>query len=225
MPFPDAVRVACEGDSITFGHKVKDRETQCYPGRLQYLLGPEYHVKNYGINGATLITKGDYPYMYSTEFKEALAFEPEIVVLMLGTNDVKPWNWKKTDAFVEDGVALIERHTMAQRAFVCLPPPVFPEAFGVNGAAIESEIIPLLHEVAAETKSTVIDLHGPFVDKADWFPDKLHPSADACEEMAKIIANAIRSTPIVRDAVIETDTVPSEDIESTPDRQIDLTAA
>ncbi|MEM0897931.1 MAG: GDSL-type esterase/lipase family protein [Verrucomicrobiota bacterium] len=224
-PYPDAIRVACEGDSITFGHKVKDRVLNCYPGRLQSILGREYHIKNYGINGATLITRGDYPYMYSKEFEEALAFEPRIVVLMLGTNDVKPWNLKKTDDFVEDGVALIERHTMAEKTFVCFPTPVFPEAFGVNGAALESGIIPLLEEVAQETRSTVVDLHTPFLDRAELFPDKLHPSREACEEMAKIVADAILSAPVERDAVLESDAAPSENIKRTPDREIDVTSA
>lgn len=186
------VRVACEGDSITFGHKVKNRGVNCYPGQLQRLLGRRYAVRNFGVNGATVIAQGDYPYVTSNEFREAVGFDPHIVVLMLGTNDTKEWNWKKNGSFVMDGKALLDRHAPAAKCFLCLPPPAFPENYGIRGDRIQGEVVPRLREIAALAGADLIDLHTPFLGRAEWFPDKVHPTENACAEMAGIVASAIR---------------------------------
>ena len=57
------VRVACIGDSITYGAAIEDRDNQSYPAQLQRLLGDGYDVRNFGRNARTLSSKGDYPYM------------------------------------------------------------------------------------------------------------------------------------------------------------------
>ena len=58
----EPLKVACVGDSITFGAGIKERETQCYPVQLGQLLGDEFEVRNFGVNGATLLKQGDLPY-------------------------------------------------------------------------------------------------------------------------------------------------------------------
>lgn len=55
-------RIACVGDSITCGAAIRDRAKNCYPKVLGGLLGGKYSVRNYGVNGATLLRKGDKPY-------------------------------------------------------------------------------------------------------------------------------------------------------------------
>ena len=48
---PGTVKVACIGDSITFGALLRDRESNCYPAQLEKLLGEGYSVRNFGVNG------------------------------------------------------------------------------------------------------------------------------------------------------------------------------
>lgn len=67
------IKVACVGNSVTFGYKLPDRKTQAYPVRLQQMLGNGYDVRNFGHSGATLLNKGHNPYMKLPEFKDALA--------------------------------------------------------------------------------------------------------------------------------------------------------
>ncbi len=43
----EPTRVACVGDSITFGAAIKDRENRNYPVQLGVLLGDGYDVRNY----------------------------------------------------------------------------------------------------------------------------------------------------------------------------------
>ena len=86
--------VSCVGDSITFGAAIKDRGKNSYPSQLQELLGDDYKVNNFGVNGATLLKRGDKPYWKLEAYKKALGSNPDIVIIKLGTNDTKPHNWK-----------------------------------------------------------------------------------------------------------------------------------
>ena len=81
------IRVACVGNSVTFGYGLDNRETHCYPYVLQQLLGKPYEVRNFGHSGTTLLSKGHRPYIQQPEYQEALAFKPDFVVIHLGLND------------------------------------------------------------------------------------------------------------------------------------------
>ena len=79
-------KVACIGNSITYGTLVDDRESDSYPAQLGQMLGNKYTVDNFGRPGATLLFSGHNPYVNSPEFKAALAFNPDIVIAHLGIN-------------------------------------------------------------------------------------------------------------------------------------------
>ena len=98
----EPVKIACVGDSITFGAAIQDRENRNYPLQLGKLLGDGYAVRNFGVNGATLLKQGDLPYWTRPQFKMATEFQPNIVIIKLGTNDSKPQNWKYADQYGTD---------------------------------------------------------------------------------------------------------------------------
>ena len=79
---PNTIHVACVGDSITNGTE--------YPSDLWMKLGANYTVGNFGVGGATVSLDSDKPYMNQTDFQSAKQFLPNIVVIMLGTNDAIP---------------------------------------------------------------------------------------------------------------------------------------
>ena len=87
------LKVACIGNSVTYGYGLPNRDSTNYPARLQHLLGPGYAVKNFGVSGSTLLKKGHRPYYKTAAFGEALAFAPDIAVIHLGLNDTDPRNW------------------------------------------------------------------------------------------------------------------------------------
>src|SRR6266567_8819016 len=66
--YQGTIRVACVGDSITFGAEVENRETNCYPVVLSKLLGHRFEVRNFGVSGATVLKKGDLSYWSLKEF-------------------------------------------------------------------------------------------------------------------------------------------------------------
>lgn len=107
--YADKIKVACIGNSVTYGHLLPYREDNAYPARLQNLLGDNYMVGNFGKSGATLLNRGHRPYMEQDEFKEAMAFEADIAVIHLGLNDTDPRNWPNySDDFEKDYYTLID---------------------------------------------------------------------------------------------------------------------
>ena len=96
------IRVACVGNSITYGAFIPDRDKWSYPAQLQAYLGDEYEVRNFGVNGATLLHQGDNPYIKTNEYKQSQDFQPDIVLIKLGTNDSKSQNWQYKDEFLKD---------------------------------------------------------------------------------------------------------------------------
>ena len=147
VPWPDAlptpasatVRVACLGDSITFGAGVNPREEQSYPAQLSRRLGAGFAVRNFGAGSATLLAAGDKPYRKQSQFQAALAFAPDIVLVMLGANDTcgaPRGNWEKSAAFVADARELLRTlHQPGRRVIVGLPTPMLSTAPGVEDRA------------------------------------------------------------------------------------------
>lgn len=200
------IRVACVGDSITFGSGLKNRQQDSYPAVLGRWLGAGWDVRNFGVSGATLLKKGDRPYDRQKAHAEALAFAPDIVVIMLGTNDSKHRgdgsldsnralnNWQYKADFVPDYEALIAGFRKANpqaKIYVCLPTPCFPGRWGINNGTIHDEIIPLVRQVAADTRAGVIDLNSALAGKKDLFPDTVHPNPAGARLMAAAVYHTL----------------------------------
>lgn len=105
----EKTRVACVGNSITYGMTLADPATESYPAQLQQMLGDGYEVGNFGKSGATLLRHGHRPYIAQEEWAKAKAFKGDIAVIHLGVNDTDPRNWPYyRDEFVSDYLALID---------------------------------------------------------------------------------------------------------------------
>lgn len=60
--YSSPVKVACIGNSITFGSGIADRPRDSYPAQLGRMLGDHWIVRNFGVGGRTMLKKGDFPY-------------------------------------------------------------------------------------------------------------------------------------------------------------------
>jgi lysophospholipase L1-like esterase len=180
------IRVACVGDSITAG--VGAAQGQSYPAQLGALLGDRWEVRNFGVSGSTLLNRGDKPYQKEKAFQAALQSQPQVVIIKLGTNDTKPQNWKFKDQFAADYQDLVRQFAALPskpRIFVCHPVPVPGKGnFGINEPALQ-EAIPMIDQVAQETKSGVIDMYGALRDQPDLLPDRVHPNTAGATRMAE----------------------------------------
>jgi len=185
------IKVACVGDSITFGAGIQDRDNNSYPAQLGKLLGESWDVRNFGVNGHTLLKKGDHPYVNSGQYKAALAFQPDVVIIKLGTNDSKPQNWRQKNAFISDYLRMIDSFRKLESqpvVWICKAVPVFPEQWGIKDSVVREDINPRVEYIARKAGAPVIDLYTPLTGDAALFPDKVHPNAAGAAKMAQIIA-------------------------------------
>jgi len=196
--YRETIRVACIGDSITYGASIKNRERDCYPAQLGRMLGEKWRVHNFGVSGATLLKNGDLPYWNQQAFKDALAYNPNVVIIKLGTNDTKPQNWKYKDQFVTDYADMIDRFAELPgkpRIWICQPVPAYGERWGISEKRIKNEVIPLINQIARSKHVPVIDLYGPLSGKPELFPDRIHSNAEGAHGIAAEIYAALNGRP------------------------------
>lgn len=161
------VKVACVGNSVTWGMTIPDREENCYPAQLQRMLGSGYEVRNFGHSGATLLRHGHRPYVEQKEYQEALDFKADLVVIHLGLNDTDPRNWPEhSEEFNADYIRLIDsffRVNPKAKIWICLMTPIFDRHPRFESstrdwyAAIQRHI----RQIASTGKTSLIDLHTP----------------------------------------------------------------
>lgn len=191
------VRVACIGDSVTYGMRLEDRERDAYPAQLGRMLGAGYEVANFGQNGATLLRKGHRPYMEQEAFRAALQWPADILVIHLGLNDTDPRNWPDhRDAFVADYLALIDTlKTVSPRArvLIALMSPIFDRhpRFQSGTKEWHSEIQAAIRTVADVSGAQLIDFHAPLYRFPQHLPDALHPDAFGASLLAGTVCRAI----------------------------------
>lgn len=190
------VKVACVGDSITAGYALQNPGVESYPAQLQSLLGNGYSVGNFGLSGATVQKRSDFSYWNTAPYRASLQFKPNIVVIMLGTNDSKPWNWNAAK-FNADYRALIAKYqglTTNPKVYICLIPPVYtPNPFGntFDPVFIQNTVLPAIQVVAANAGVTLIDNNTPLVSHPELFSDGVHPTPQG----AGVIASTVAATP------------------------------
>jgi len=123
--------VACVGDSITYGSGIANRTVDNYPAHLQRMLRQydlAWEVQNFGVSGATLLSKGDLPYIRQAAFGNAQACNPDIVIIKLGTNDSKPQNWQYKADLIPDYENMIDAFQALPsrpQVWICKPVPAF----------------------------------------------------------------------------------------------------
>lgn len=196
----DKVKVACVGNSVTFGYGLENRDRDAYPVRLQQMLGDQYEVGNFGKSGATLLRKGHRPYNEQQEYKAAVEFGAEIAVIHLGLNDTDPRNWPNhRDEFEADYQQLIDDLNAAapgghlKKLVVCCMTPIFHghHRFKSGTRDWHGEIQEAIARVALRNGIEVLDINSPLHCRPDLFPDNLHPNADGARILAETIYGGV----------------------------------
>lgn len=195
-PREQALRVACIGNSITDGMGIDMSEVYGYPAVLQRLLGKNYNVKNFGVSARTLMNKGDLPYMKEQAWADAQAFLPNIVVIKLGTNDSKDYNWKHGadyGADLQKMVDTLRALPSKPQIYVCSPIPA-ARIWGISDSVIVNGEIPAIKRVVKKNKLAYIDLHTEFKPTEGLMQrDGIHPTDKGAAQLAKIIAAHIHT--------------------------------
>ena len=191
------IRVACIGNSVTYGYGHKNPAATSYPTRLGEMLGEGYEVRNFGHSGATLLNHGHRPYTQQQAYRNAVAFAPDKAIIHLGLNDTDPRNWPNyRDEFIPDYLALIDTLRKANpnvEVWVCRMTPIFHghRRFKSGTRDWHAQIQLAIEEVARLADVHLIDLHEPLYHRPDLFADALHPDAEGAQILAETVYSAM----------------------------------
>ena len=182
------IRVACVGDSITGGTD--------YPMDLTRRLGSGYTVSNFGVGGTTVSLDSGGAYMELNAFQNALEFQPNIVIIMLGTNDANPVLYPNLNkvSFVEGYVQLVAEFqalSPTPKIYLVKPPPVFSDETGTNAQYFRDTVIAGIEQAAARTNLPVIDVYSALAKHPDFFLDGVHPDSEGAQLIANEVYEAI----------------------------------
>uniref|UniRef100_A0A7S0BBQ9 SGNH hydrolase-type esterase domain-containing protein n=1 Tax=Pyrodinium bahamense TaxID=73915 RepID=A0A7S0BBQ9_9DINO len=217
------IKVACVGASITQGLLASPGRD--YPSQLQALLGPGFRVANFGHTDTTALRQGQTfdavqalvrhgqgfrtaCYQNTRDFQDALAFQPDVVVIQFGANDSKDYNWQPhSGEFVRDYSHLVGAFTKLSshpKVYLMLPPPLYKQGVYSMNATVVNEAIPsLIQEVAiANGLPPPVDVFGTFKEhcppslsmSCDWISlDGCHPNDVGYWHIAETVGAAIKA--------------------------------
>lgn len=184
------IKIACIGNSITYGVGTRNPAKDSYPAVLGQMLGDGYEVRNFGVSARTMLMKGDNPYMKEERYRQALDYNPDIVTIKLGTNDTKPQNWRYKSDFKKDMETMIRTlRTLPSKPeiYLCYPIPAYAVQWGINDSIIVHGVMPVINRLAAKYGLKVIDLHTPLTGMKECFADNVHPNEKAAVRIAQAI--------------------------------------
>ncbi len=199
------IKIACIGNSIT--------EAGGYINYISEHLGNTFEVGNFGHSGRTLLKNGDFPYWNSPKLTELLNWNPDVITIMLGTNDSKGHNWDPhSNEFSADYQALIDRLNTLEstpQIILILPPHAGEESFDISGTVIRNEQIPLIVTIAELNELAVVDFNTPTLDKLHLMPDEVHPNDEGHEFLGKILYDGLVEYVIIPSLVDTTSSLSS----------------
>lgn len=211
------IKIACLGNSITFGATVAHPEIQSYPAVLCTLLKensyPDYEVKNFGIGGATILRYGK-PNLWH-ELDSVKNYVPDIVVIKAGTNETVSgprYNWEHVADFERDyGEFLNEVRKINPKCeiIICSPLDFSLKTKNLSADRLENlklrrpriwEIRKRVRRIARIHHTYFLDLTEPFKGKPDLITtgDGVHPNVEGYRYLASLVFNYMRTHKLLK---------------------------
>lgn len=198
-PQPGQIRIACVGDSITYGLGAKELPEGSYPARLAKLLGRDYHVANFGAVAFAVQADADYPYLSHDHFRHSLDYGADIVIFMLGSNDAKAINWRGSDVFEAEYRSLLAEYEALEGSpaiYLCTPCASFLPAEQVGyhdiDSALVTQVAEVVRKVAAEKALPLIDIHALTAENPQWYIfDHIHLNDEGYAALAREVYKTI----------------------------------
>ena len=187
-------RIACIGDSITYGFGFERPEEEAYPALLQSLLGDDYEVLSYSGNGYALTDAG-INFFETEEYYWSLQANADIYVIMLGSNDsyMQPWDPVLFKDALEKLLSAYEKTSPNCRFLFAAPPHDFAmETFIEEADEIYEEIVQIFKDTAEARGAAYLDLFAATEDKQDLYQgDLVHPNAEGQALIAELLKETI----------------------------------
>jgi lysophospholipase L1-like esterase len=186
---PEKIRVACVGDSLT--------HFSSYQYYLWMKLGTDdYSVRNFDCDSTTITLDTSTSYMKTEEFQNAMDFQPNIVVIMLGTNDAKSNLKQNNTTLTSDYIELIKAFQelpSEPEVWIVLPPPINSNQTSVIDAEYFSQtVIPCIRQAANQTGLKTINVYSALLKYPKFFQeDGIHLTVNGAEIIAQVVARAL----------------------------------
>ena len=202
-PKENQIRVACIGDSTTYGTVIPNVFHNCYPAQLGRILGEKYHVSNFGFNGKTALDVNKNSFRKTNQYPLSMSYQPNIVIIMLGTNDTKPQNWVSQEKYKEDYRSLIQSYLDSDskpRIILCTPNSAYSVKgrtggiynYGINEACLQKEC-EAVKELVEEMQLDFIDMYNVTAGHPEWYKfDGVHPNKDGAKAVAAAVYEKIK---------------------------------
>lgn len=198
----DQIKVACVGDSITYGFGISGWTKNNYPAQLQNMLGDGYHVENFGHSGRTLSSKTKVAYTESKQYKLSIEYDADIIVFMLGSNDSKPKNWSDYDTFISEYKSILDSYKENNpdvRIILCTPARAFFSGGRTEGKTnfdiqpnIVEQIGMRIRTFALLNEYECIDIYDITAGHEEWFKkDNVHPNVEGACAIASAVYKKI----------------------------------
>ncbi len=210
------LRIACIGNSITFGARLDKPDLESYPAVLSEMLKSNdyqnYRIKNFGIGGATLLRFGTpnlWPLIDSLQ-----NFKPDIVIIKAGTNETvgsPRLNWENINNFEKDYsdyISLIRKVNPNCRIVICSPLDMVIQTEGLSPERITDlsgrrpriwELRKRIKKIANTENTYFLELTRPFKGKANLMTNKdgVHPNKDGYQYLASLVFDYMVKRKIV----------------------------
>src|ERR1035437_5042108 len=198
--FAQKKKVSCVGNSITYGYGLTNPSTQSYPSQLQVLLGASsWTVGNFGDSGRTMLKSGGYSYWDSSSYASALASSPNYIMLELGTNDAKTYNWNgHGNDFVsnyKEMIQIFQNLSSKPDVWIGLIPPGQNISWAIPLTIVKDSVNKRIKQIALESGVGLIDIFDALGgNNTKWYSstyfqtDSIHPTTAG----ATIIAQKVK---------------------------------
>lgn len=116
-------------------------------------------------------TDGNKPYWEQKDLSNVFVYKPDVIVIMLGTNDSKIPVWNAASYERDYQIMIDSLRTISTKPtiYLCSPPPAYSDKWEISESTIKSEIIPIVNRIAAKNNLKVIDVYNGMTNMSNLF--------------------------------------------------------
>mmetsp|Transcript_10701 Transcript_10701/g.25875 ORF Transcript_10701/g.25875 Transcript_10701/m.25875 type:complete len:190 (+) Transcript_10701:807-1376(+) len=163
------------------------------------MLGDAFDIHNYGVNSVTVIRGLPKSYDVTQSFQDSIAWDADIYLLMLGTNDVMYWA-QHNHTFVTDMEWILQQFTRTivnvsspdTRIIVAIPPWIKQFNGSHNNTVLANNLQPVIREFVTTQELQLVDMYAVTVNRNDYYTvDNLHLNRKEYGILAQVWKGAI----------------------------------
>jgi len=197
-PFATArpIRITCVGASDV--SSPTPYGTPNWPDYITPMLGYEYTITNCGASGTTMIQTGNAPYWNTPQYTNGLNSSPDIVIIMLGSNDSKPYNWIYQTNYTPDYEQLINEYRNLPshpRIYLNTLLTAYSDGnYDIIAPIVNGQLCPIIRQIAFDEGLAIIDVNTATENMPQNFPDNIHPDIAGAKVVAQTVFNGLMSS-------------------------------